>query len=404
MIEYLTIQGFKSFDMDAPKLRLGALNFVVGANGSGKSNLLAALRFLRLALLEDLETATGAFSGIEEIRNLRLRQIKEPKPVIFEVSIRNPSPKADWSSEPIASEVRHICYRLVVNMRVDDGQPAIEEEIFRATISKAGGDPVQFVATRTRDTLHIHNPLATNGTVDIHQSITVLDRNKLIGATGFLGEPMAVFRNYIKSWRGYSISPDAARQPSEVTYGESMASNGERLGVILHEIEKKGDRDVMEAIRSGVRSFVPGFQDISPVELPIGRTKWGFKVKESGISRPLSPESISDGTVRLITMIVIAEWCARTSTLTTIEEPENGLHPHLTESIVGLFRSASEHGQVIITTHHAGFLDYLQPEELLLCAKDDAGNTTLRRAADSEDLKHFRKDFTLGEMMTMGLL
>ncbi len=183
-----------------------------------------------------------------------------------------------------------------------------------------------------------------------------------------------------------------------------MAANGERLGVILHEIEQKGATDVQEAIRSAVRSFVPGFQDINAVELPVGRTKWGFKVKEAGLPRSLSPESVSDGTVRLITMIVIAEWCTRTSALTTIEEPENGLHPHLTESIVGLFRSASEHGQLLITTHHAGFLDYLQPEELLLCAKDEDGNTTMRRAVEAEDLEHFRKDFTLGEMLTMGLL
>jgi predicted ATPase len=126
-------------------------------------------------------------------------------------------------------------------------------------------------------------------------------------------------------------------------------------------------------------------------------------VKEAGLSRMLNPASVSDGTVRLITMIVIAEWCAHTSALTMIEEPENGLHPHLTESIVGLFRSASEYGQILITTHHPGFLDHLEPEELLLCAREDDGNTRLRRAADVEDREFFKRGFTLGEMWTMGL-
>lgn len=406
MIESLTIQGFKSFDMETPALRLGALNFVVGANGSGKSNLLAALRFLRIALLDGLEAATAAFGGAEEVRNLRLRQAKEPKPVIFEISLRNPSTAVRHLAKVATADVRHICYRLVINVRSDDHRPFVEEEHFRATIENPGHDAVIYEARRTMDSMHIRNPLELSGRIDITQPINELDRHKLIGAAGFLGEPMAILHAYVQSWRSYSIDPYAARQPAEAMFGESIAPNGEGLGAILHEIadQRHGSEAVMEAIRSSVRGFVPGFENVQAVELPYGRTKWRFRVKESGISRLLNPESISDGTVRLITMIVIAEWCARKSALTMIEEPENGLHPHLTESMVGLFRSASEHGQFLITTHHAGFLDHLAADELLLCARGDNGSTRVRRGSDAEDRSHFRDKFSLGEMWTMGLL
>ena len=54
MITELSIEGFKSFGSPAEAIELGPLNFVVGANASGKSNLLCALRFLQNAVVHDV--------------------------------------------------------------------------------------------------------------------------------------------------------------------------------------------------------------------------------------------------------------------------------------------------------------------------------------------------------------
>lgn len=381
--------------MNDHKLRLGPLNFVVGANGSGKSNFLGAFRFLRTALIEGLEAAAAD----NEVRNLRLRENKTPKPVIFDVSIQNP--ELPTSVSPVG--IRHISYRLEADFRADSDSPIVKSERLQAAIERPGKPPEVFLAERSETEFRIQNPLANNGGRDQVQAIGPLEQGKLIGASSFLGEPMAVLGRHVESWSSFSISPEAARRPCEAGATAGMAVDGERLGAILREIERAGARDVMEAIESGVRNFVPGFQGIQPVELPFGRTKWGFTVKETGLSRALSPSSISDGTIRLISMIVVAEWCSRNSALTAIEEPENSLHPHLTENIVSLFRAASERSQFVVSTHHAGFLDYLEPEELLLCTRDEAGNTVLRHASDDEDVEAFREKYTLGEMWQMGL-
>src|SRR4051794_40300653 len=47
VITEFTVEGFKSFGSPASRARLEPLTFVVGANASGKSNLLLALKFLR---------------------------------------------------------------------------------------------------------------------------------------------------------------------------------------------------------------------------------------------------------------------------------------------------------------------------------------------------------------------
>ena len=63
MITELRVENFKSFGSDMSPLFLRPLNFVVGANASGKTNLLSALRFLKIALLQNVEIAVGEFEG-----------------------------------------------------------------------------------------------------------------------------------------------------------------------------------------------------------------------------------------------------------------------------------------------------------------------------------------------------
>ena len=52
MITELQVENFKSFGSEMSRLALQPLNFIVGANASGKTNLLSALRFLKIALLQ----------------------------------------------------------------------------------------------------------------------------------------------------------------------------------------------------------------------------------------------------------------------------------------------------------------------------------------------------------------
>src|SRR5439155_1822091 len=74
MIASATIEGFKSFGSPGTPVLLGPLNFIVGANGCGKTNFVSALQFIRLSLLHGLDhTVNNEFSGCREVRNRVLR-------------------------------------------------------------------------------------------------------------------------------------------------------------------------------------------------------------------------------------------------------------------------------------------------------------------------------------------
>ena len=80
-IKSLTIEGFKSFRKLEP-LELGPLNILIGANGSGKSNFLAALKLLTKAcsaqqLFDHVERAGGGnrllHYGAKTTRSIRFK-------------------------------------------------------------------------------------------------------------------------------------------------------------------------------------------------------------------------------------------------------------------------------------------------------------------------------------------
>ncbi|MCG3130258.1 MAG: hypothetical protein FLDDKLPJ_01012 [Phycisphaerae bacterium] len=88
-----------------------------------------------------------------------------------------------------------------------------------------------------------------------------------------------------------------------------------------------------------------------------------------------------------------------------IEEPENGLHPKRLKDVVGLLRSLTkgEFGappsQVILTTHSPYLLDCinLDEDEVLVFSRNDDGSRTAQ-PVNRERLKHFTKEFLLGEI------
>jgi len=67
MINKLTLSNFRSLGPDAT-ITPGRLNFLVGVNGSGKSNVLRALTFVREAARMGLPGAMTNSNGIESIR------------------------------------------------------------------------------------------------------------------------------------------------------------------------------------------------------------------------------------------------------------------------------------------------------------------------------------------------
>jgi predicted ATPase len=95
---------------------------------------------------------------------------------------------------------------------------------------------------------------------------------------------------------------------------------------------------------------------------------------------------VSDGTLKMFAYLVLLN-DPNPHPLLCIEEPENQLYPSLLTELLEEFRLyAHKGGQVLISTHSPDLLNAATPKEVYWLVKDK-GYTTIRRAADSPEIK-----------------
>lgn len=401
MITELEIEGFKSFGSPAEKIELGPLNFIVGANASGKTNLLHALRFLQNAVNHDVSYAVRELGGNAEVRNKRLHQHDEPNRVRLSIKVGKEirfSEGRDDEGVALSWE-----YELELNPGNNEATPSIEAESLSAEIVRSGQTST---ATLKRDNkkINISDLLDLRGPTDGEKmplTIPVPEQEStrlaLVGA-GFFFFPAITLCEEIRGWIFHNIIPGIARQPYREEANVTLGSAGENLAAILHRMTPEDRASIVH----GLRGIVPGFKDLKTSKLPI-EDSLAFQIREDKLEEAVNPISVSDGTVRLLALLVLTTWSARRSSLIAIEEPENGVHPHLAEHIVDMLRTASEQTQLIVTTHEPNLLDHLEPSEVILCDKVD-GVTKLRRASSVADIEQFRRHFSLGELWEQGVV
>jgi predicted ATPase len=402
MITELRVENFKSFGSEMPPLFLRPLNFIVGANASGKTNLLSALRFLKIALLQNVEIAVGEFEGPGEVRNKIQRERKETKPVRLRLKVDGTKMGKLRFGKSLAKQAKSFNYLVEIDVRTNDEEPLVLHEELSAEFADEGEQPLRYTMVRNQNQVTIKDDAFGHGPTE-PIPIAPQDVSRLAAGTSFFSLPLVLFRNFVEGWSFFNISPSVARQPCKEVPELALGEAGEYLAAILHKLEKQnGGAGSLEQIVSGLRGAVPGFKNVRTKALEV-EGKWTFQVVEDRIRGAINPRSVSDGTIRLLAMMVIAHWSARRSTLLAIEEPENGLHPHLSRQIVELLRTASETRQVLVTTHNPNFLDELEPEEVILCDKEE-GFTVVRHASEIAEIKSFRKHFRLGELWEQGTL
>ena len=397
MITELSIEGFKSFGSPAETIELGPLNFVVGANASGKSNLLCALKFLQNAVAHDVSYAVSEMGGNAEVRNKRLRQRRQAKPVRLSLKIEKNFQFAFGENSEQQNHVyvvRSFEYSLVLDLRSDETTPRIETESLRAQAVR-DGEAISEGLDRSGETVVVIDSRSEQGTQTISVPEQEPTRLALVGV-GFFSLPATILREEIRGWRFHNFVPSVARQPYRDEPDATLGPAGEKLATILHRMST----DDRTSIAQGLRAIVPGLKDVKTTKLPIEDTL-AFQIIEDKLKAAINPASVSDGTVRLLSLLVVTSWSVRNSSLITIEEPENGVHPHLAEYLVDILKSASEHSQVVVTTHAPDLLDHLEPNEVVLCDKED-GFTKLKKASSVRDIEQFRKHFSLGELWSQG--
>lgn len=98
----------------------------------------------------------------------------------------------------------------------------------------------------------------------------------------------------------------------------------------------------------------------------------------------------SNGTIRMLRVLPAIFDALNTGNALFIDEIENGLHPNLVKLLTGLFNSEKtnpKHAQLICTTHNTLLLNEVRRDQVWFTEKNQYGETKVRRLSDYQNVR-----------------
>lgn len=374
VVRRVRLHNFKS--IKSCDVVLGSLVILVGANGSGKSNFLDALRFTSDALSTTLDLALRDRGGINEVRR---RSGGHPNHFTIRLDLQLPS-----------GAVCHYGYKVGA---VSGGGFRVTDEECTVIAAEMGGVDASF---------RLRNGELT--TTEERLPAVAEDRLFLVSASN-----VAVFRpvfDVLTKMGFYNLSPAAIRQPQVPDAGTLLRRDGSNLASVLGHLAA-ANRPALERVVEYLKKVAPGVEGVS--KLSIGTLETiEFRQRVAGRNDPwaFGAASMSDGTLRgLGVLTALLQSNGRPPTLVGLEEPEVALHPAALSILIDAIRDAAQHTQVLVTSHSPELLD--RPDltnDSILAVATDNGVTAIGpiSAAGREVLRDGL--FTAGELLRMDQL
>jgi predicted ATPase len=326
ILRSLILKRFRS--IPAETVSFDNPTFLVGQNGSGKSNFVDAFAFLAEAMASPLQGVFDRRGGISPVRNRSSRQSYPPN---LGLVVTLGAINGDTLSARYAFEIRAL---------KNYGFEVVREQ---CVVNRKNGDREWF--ERLGDTFRSRQSKLQPA---LEPSSLVLP---LVGGDARFN---GVFR-VLSSMRVYSIEPSKLREMQDPDSGTSLRSDGSNAASVLQEIERRSTDDL--------RRICELLETIVPKTTKVQTKKHGNKLsleftQEWAKSKKVKFESfsMSDGTLRALGLLTAVYQQPRPSLL-VVEEPEATIHPGALGAILDLIRHAARHMQVVVTTHSPELLD-----------------------------------------------
>ncbi len=231
-------------------------------------------------------------------------------------------------------------------------------------------------------------------TIDPQQSILSQKKDHEsypeITETGYRFKNIQIYREWAFGRSATLRVPQSANLPTDALLPQTV-----NLGLVLNDLEHRPEWDHFNELMS---RYLPRYTRLS-TKISSGAVQ--TYLHEDGLSVPVPATRLSDGTLRLLTLLTIL-LNPGSAPLICIEEPELGLHPDVMAILAELLIETSAKTQLIVTTHSDALVSELtsHTESVLVCDYGREG-TELRRL-ESEKLRHWLDQYRLGDIWRAG--
>ena len=377
-ITRVSLKNYKS--IAACDVQLQPLTFLVGRNGSGKSNFLDALRFVADALNSSLDHAVRARGGIDDVCKRPDKTITQPGHFSIRLDFTLPDGSTGYYAFSIESRSRGRYVVQTEECRVQRAQDKTPGAYFRVDNGKITDTSVKVA------------PAAVN------------DRLYLVNASG-LPEFRPVYDAFSRIGF-YNLNPDIIRDLQYPASGDMLMQDGSNLTSVFKQLSS----DVKKNIEEYLAVIVPGVHRVHARKCgPKERLQFIQYVAENKHSLIFYSNNMSDGTLRALGILVALfqgnQKAGERVTLVGIEEPEIALHPAAVGVLLDALRDASHKTQVIITSHSPDLLDNKDLDvDSILAVEAHGGNTAIAQVDEASRSVVRDLLFTTGELLRLDQL
>ncbi|TCO78130.1 putative ATPase [Plasticicumulans lactativorans] len=403
MITEIRIEDFKSYH--AATLPLAPLTVLIGANASGKSNAIEAIRFLSwLAQGRRLPEILRVTQDSDSCVRGGLNDLAYPTESAFTLGCTLAGEK--WNRFRIRIRVDgddlRVDYESISDpaervplYEIDQPAQGLSHDVRVAYNNFArGGVKPKIICS---DQFAIFMQLESAARFDVGHKTAQSTIPKITGdlrqqlsSALFLDPRPAVMRDY------------------SFTSDKKLREDGRNLSSVLFNLW--WDASNRESILSFIASLPEqDIRDLNFITAPRGEVMFELTETFGGTERKVPAPLLSDGTLRVLA-IAAALLSAPEGALVVIEEIDNGVHPGraatLLKGILGI--AERRHLEVLLTSHNPALLDALPDRavpDVVFCYRDPVeGDSRLVRLQNIADYPELIAQGGVGYLLTTGIL
>lgn len=383
MIKRIKIKDFKS--IREVELELGPVTVLVGRSGTGKSNLVQAIRFLRNLLLDYNEAVNYEF------RWQRIVPVGESRPrTTIEVFFAIPG------------EEREYTYRIGFGMPGQNKWPNVADLVLKEERLALGNEPLfdrqqkdngQWEWLKGPAVSPMPNPSSGGPMLGSFPSL-----QQVVFANAALSTGIGYYHFPATALSGLPGQPHGQNLQQKIPGLSDIATN--YLAVICSITQDFHHPNIRKSLLASLQHLNPAIASIelnslTNPERAIIAHKLADRVFE------LSLEQESDGLRRFYAHL-LALYQTPAKLLLVFEEPENAIFPGALSLLADEFKAAPrEHrGQVIITTHNPVLLDSFDVDDVRAVEMRE-GVTVVGRVSKEQQQSVRDHLLTTGELLTV---
>jgi predicted ATPase len=364
-LKKICISGYKSISPKHPlEIDLDNINILLGANGSGKSNIINFFKMLNFMM-------SGSFQ-------LFVEKAGTSQVFLHYGTKHTDNIQGDLHFE---SHSEHNSYGFTLTHAAPDRLIITSEEIGWFSNNRA-----------------VHYDICEKSDFKESALMAYKDNYKKDIRLSEASHTIHSLLSNCKVYQFHNSSPGSPiRQSSHIDTSKYLQAEGNNLASFLHYL-KTAHHLNYQRIASYINQIMPQFKDfyLEPNEKGYVSLKWTDIYPNDYV---FLPEQFSDGTIRFIALATLLLQPQTTMpSVIIVDEPELGLHPSAIGQLAAILKEAAKHTQIIIATQSPGLVDEFEPKHITIIESDkDKGFSTARKL-DEKELTDWLENYSLSEL------